>query len=345
MRRRDAPAPGPYRRLRHRPPAASRACLPATAHRSGVAAPIHVDGRLWGALATATSRPERCTEDAPERLARFGELVGLAVANASEREALVARAATDPLTGLLEPPRVPRAARDGRRARRAPPAPLAASCCSTSTTSRTSTTRTGTRPATACWRSVAPPARPRRPRATCWRAWAATSSPGCCPTRRPRRAGRRPSGARGACVAAELRTTVGAVLTISAGVCDLDQADRAAELFRLADGALYWAKGHGRNTHVRYRRDVVEELSAAERAHRLERSQALATIRAPGPRGRRARPEHAAPLRARRRPRRAARGRPGLVAGGGRAAARRRPRARRRQDRHRRTRSCSSPAG
>ena len=38
-------------------------------------------------------------------------------------------------------------------------------------------------------------------------------------------------------------------------------------------------EGHGRNTTVCYRSEVVEDLSAAERAHRLERSQALATIR------------------------------------------------------------------
>ena len=61
-------------------------------HGTGVAAPILVDGRLWGALAMATSRPERLPDDAPARLSRFGELVGVAVGNASEREALVARA-------------------------------------------------------------------------------------------------------------------------------------------------------------------------------------------------------------------------------------------------------------
>ena len=57
-------------------------------HSTGVAAPIHVDGRLWGALAMATSRQTLLRPDAPERLSRFGELVGVAVANASEREAL-----------------------------------------------------------------------------------------------------------------------------------------------------------------------------------------------------------------------------------------------------------------
>ena len=50
------------------------------------------------------------------------------------------------------------------------------------------------------------------------------------------------------------------------------------ELLRLADGALYWAKAHGRNRCVRYSPDVVEELSDAERAARLEHQQALSAV-------------------------------------------------------------------
>ncbi|WP_217913284.1 diguanylate cyclase [Miltoncostaea marina] len=67
--------------------------------------------------------------------------------------------------------------------------------------------------------------------------------------------------------------------TISAGVAELAQAADAGDLVRLADGALYWAKAHGRDVSYRYSPDVVEELSAQERADRLERSQALNAIR------------------------------------------------------------------
>ncbi|HMN99417.1 MAG TPA: diguanylate cyclase [Miltoncostaeaceae bacterium] len=67
-------------------------------------------------------------------------------------------------------------------------------------------------------------------------------------------------------------------LTISAGVCELGQAGSPMELLRLADGALYWAKAHGRNRSVRYSPDVVEELSDAERAARLEHQQALNAV-------------------------------------------------------------------
>ena len=69
-------------------------------------------------------------------------------------------------------------------------------------------------------------------------------------------------------------------LTASIGVCDLSHAATPAELFRLADGALYWAKAHGRDVTYLYSPDVVRELSALERAERLERAQALAALRA-----------------------------------------------------------------
>ena len=67
-------------------------------------------------------------------------------------------------------------------------------------------------------------------------------------------------------------------LTISAGVCELGQAGSPMELLRLADGALYWAKAHGRNRCVRYSPEVVEELSDGERAARLEHQQALNAV-------------------------------------------------------------------
>jgi diguanylate cyclase (GGDEF)-like protein/PAS domain S-box-containing protein len=77
------------------------------------------------------------------------------------------------------------------------------------------------------------------------------------------------------------RTAIGEVgaITVSAGVCDLAQAGTAGELQRLAEGALYWAKQHGRDVAFLYSPKVVEELSAQERADRLQRLQALQSIR------------------------------------------------------------------
>jgi putative nucleotidyltransferase with HDIG domain len=71
-----------------------------------------------------------------------------------------------------------------------------------------------------------------------------------------------------------------APVTISAGICTLASARDAEVLRSLADGALYWAKSHGRDRCVRYDPAIVEELSAAERAARLERDRALAGLRA-----------------------------------------------------------------
>jgi signal transduction histidine kinase len=55
--------------------------------RSGVAVPILVDGKLWGAIAVGT-QGERFPADAEQRLADFTELVGTAIANAEGRAQL-----------------------------------------------------------------------------------------------------------------------------------------------------------------------------------------------------------------------------------------------------------------
>ncbi len=69
-------------------------------------------------------------------------------------------------------------------------------------------------------------------------------------------------------------------LTVSIGIAELSQATDAGDLVRLADGARYSAKGNGRNVSFCYSPEVVEALSAEERAQSLERSQALNAIRA-----------------------------------------------------------------
>jgi diguanylate cyclase (GGDEF)-like protein/PAS domain S-box-containing protein len=69
-------------------------------YRSGVAAPIRVGPRMWGAIAALSNRPEPLEAGAEQRLASFAELVGVGVANAEARARLAAQAATDPLTGL-----------------------------------------------------------------------------------------------------------------------------------------------------------------------------------------------------------------------------------------------------
>jgi len=69
-------------------------------------------------------------------------------------------------------------------------------------------------------------------------------------------------------------------VTVSAGVADLEQAEAAGDLLRLAGGALDWARREGRDSVVRYVPDVVELLSDAERVERVRRAQALNAVRA-----------------------------------------------------------------
>src|SRR3954454_19007835 len=61
--------------------------------RSGVAAPIVVDGRLWGAMLAWSLQPRLLAENAESRLVGFTELVAMAVSNTASREevALLAR--------------------------------------------------------------------------------------------------------------------------------------------------------------------------------------------------------------------------------------------------------------
>jgi diguanylate cyclase (GGDEF)-like protein/PAS domain S-box-containing protein len=69
-------------------------------YRAGVAAPIRVGPRLWGAIGVLSNRHEPLEAGAEQRLASFAELVGVGIANAEARARLAAQAATDPLTGL-----------------------------------------------------------------------------------------------------------------------------------------------------------------------------------------------------------------------------------------------------
>jgi diguanylate cyclase (GGDEF)-like protein len=69
-------------------------------------------------------------------------------------------------------------------------------------------------------------------------------------------------------------------LTVSAGICDISLTQDPAELIHLADGALYWSKARGRDQCWVYDPAVINELSAQERAERLERSHALLGLRA-----------------------------------------------------------------
>jgi diguanylate cyclase (GGDEF)-like protein len=71
-----------------------------------------------------------------------------------------------------------------------------------------------------------------------------------------------------------------AVVGLSAGIADVEDGRDAHELLRLADEALYWAKGHGRDGSFRWSRDLIERFTQGERAERMDRLQVLAGLRA-----------------------------------------------------------------
>lgn len=61
-------------------------------------------------------------------------------------------------------------------------------------------------------------------------------------------------------------------VTLSVGITDLGDAFEADGMVRLADGALYWSKAHGRDRICIYDPAVLLDLSASERAEQLARS-------------------------------------------------------------------------
>ncbi len=245
-------------------------------HDVSVAAPIRAGERLWGAIGVTGIPRERAAADAAERLGRFAELVGIAVSNAEARARLADLAATDHLTGLANHrtfqerlvQEVVRAARHGRR--------FSLVLLDIDHFKRVNDDL-GHQMGDAVLREAA-----RRLGALARAgdlmarvggdefAWLMPETGGM-------EAWRAADRAREA-ISAQPFTGVG-LLTISAGVCDLDQAPQHSELFRLADGALYWAKQHGRDVAFLYSPEVVEVLSDAEHAERLTRLQALQSIR------------------------------------------------------------------
>jgi PAS domain S-box-containing protein len=86
-------------------------------YRSSLAAPIQVEGRLWGALAVGDVREEPLAEGSEQRLLRFAELVAQALANADAREQLAASRARLVEAGDAERRRLERNLHDGAQQR------------------------------------------------------------------------------------------------------------------------------------------------------------------------------------------------------------------------------------
>jgi PAS domain S-box-containing protein len=85
--------------------------------RSEVGAPVFVEGQLWGALIAGTESSQPLPTGAEARLARFAELIGTAVSNATARSELVASRARIVAAGDEARRRVERNLHDGAQQR------------------------------------------------------------------------------------------------------------------------------------------------------------------------------------------------------------------------------------
>ena len=256
----------------HAPESASRLA----GYRCSVVAPVRVGREIWGFLTVAVEQPNGLPADAERRLTAFGDVLSTAISSLEDRRRLAAQASTDPLTGLANhrafhdrlTSEVARAQRHDR--------PLSIALIDIDHFKALNDARghaTGDRVLTAVADALTALSRTEDCLARVGGdeiAWLLPEIPAVA----------------AAAAAERARAHVGALevdgrrLTVSIGVCDLEVAGDAESLLRLADGALYWVKAHGRNGVQAYDPGVVVELSAEERAQQLERSQALTGLRA-----------------------------------------------------------------
>ena len=242
----------------------------------GVAVPIRVRRELWGSLLVVGRAEEEAPADVDERLGIFADLVGLAITNTDTSARLLAQATGDPLTGLLNhrafqervESEVGRAQRYGR--------PLALvlldldhfklindsyghQAGDAALMQAARLLEQGARAGDVLGRIGGDEFALLLPETTAEAAL--------------------PIAQRWATQFNAAPVGVATHLTMSAGICDLTHANGSQELLQFADGALYWAKNQGRDTIVIYSPDVVLELSASERADRLQRLEALMSIK------------------------------------------------------------------
>ena len=240
-----------------------------------VAAPIVSEARVWGALIVCTSRTDELPPDTEARLQRFTELMGMAIANADAQARLVAQATTDQLTGLVNHRAFHERLREETASAKRQGRQLSLAVFDLDRFKQVNDTLGhvgGDAVLAETARRMAAAARSGELVARIGGDELALLMPGV-------------GGEEAHAAAERVRRAVAATpfpeagaMTLSAGICDLTHADDPEELLRLADGALYWAKAHGRDACIRYSPQVVEELSAAERADRLEHARALAAL-------------------------------------------------------------------
>ncbi|MBJ7455612.1 MAG: diguanylate cyclase, partial [Thermoleophilia bacterium] len=221
---------------------------------AGVAVPVVVDGALWGSLGVASIRPAPLPAAAEALLSRLAELAALSIMSASARDQMTTLASTDHLTGLWNRRAFQeRLAAELERARRYE-RPMSLVMLDIDHFKRINDEhghpvgdRVLIEVASRLFATVREGEVVARVGGEEF-AWILPETDGdgaVAAAERVRTA-----------IAAETFTGVGR-LTVSLGVCDLDEGETASELVRLADRALYWAKAGGRDRVARYAPGVM----------------------------------------------------------------------------------------
>ena len=246
-------------------------------YQSRVCVPFFVEGRLWGGLCLGAKGDRGLDPDAEDRLTDFAELLSVAIANTEDRERLVFEAGRDLLTGVGNHRRFATRldAEVARSRRHGGEVSLAViDVDGFRQLNERMDHETADKVLVELARVIEEETRAEDTVARTHGDEFAVIMPGV--------------DRRGAMVLTErVRQRVGgsvfaggAAITVSAGICDLATAGGIDTLVRFANGALYWAKAHGRNSSWIYDPAVVRSLSAHERAEYLERSQGLVGLHA-----------------------------------------------------------------
>ncbi len=226
--------------------------------RGGLAVPVHLHGKLWGCLGVIYDRPEALPEDAERLLERCADLASLVLVNADAWSALQRRASTDSLTGLLNHRAFyERLGAEYQRALRheRPLALVVLDLDDFKTLNDTLGHQAGDRALHTVAQTLVREARSGDVAARLGGDEFAVIAPDVDETAALALAQRLRASA------AEALAAVGLPLTLSCGVADVRVAESVDDLVRLADGALYHAKHHGRDQAVSYAPGLVIELS------------------------------------------------------------------------------------
>jgi diguanylate cyclase (GGDEF)-like protein len=245
-------------------------------YRCSVIAPVYVGTRLWGLLAVAAIQPGRFGDETVSRLRDFASLLGTSIRNTEDRRLLTEMATSDPLTSLANhrtfherlQSEVARALRHGR-----PLALVVVDLDQFKEINDTAGHGAGDKVLAAVAGELQNAARTEDVLARIGGDEFALLLP-------------ETSSMDALAFVERVRGTIAAEpvhgyrVTVSAGISDISHATSAEQLFRFADGALYWSKAKGRDCAWIYDPQVVRELSVQERAEHLERSQAMSALRA-----------------------------------------------------------------